>query len=165
MRHKIKKQNFGRKQGPKKALVRGLVNSLVEHGRIRTTLTKAKFMRRYVEKAITQGKAGTVHARRQLFAKYPNENTVKTIVDDLSVRFKERPGGYTRVIKLGPRPGDMADMAYIEFVDYKLPEVNEETSAKAEKEEAKRQKVLSAAKQAKKKRLRQIQNQSRRLNR
>ncbi len=167
MRHRISKQSFGgRKQGPKKALLRGLVNSLVEHGRIKTTLTKAKFMRSHVEKAITKGKDNTVHSRRVLLSKFPNKNTVNTIVSDLSVRFKERPGGYTRIIKVGPRPGDMADMAYIEFVDYKLPEPkSDETVNAIDKVEVKRQKEIAKAKKAKKKHIRQMQNKSRKINR
>jgi len=167
MRHRVKNQSFGgRKQGPKKALLRGLVNSLVEHGRIKTTITKAKFMRRHVEKAITQGKPGTVHARRTLMSKFPNKNTVDTIVNDLSVRFKDRPGGYTRLIKVGPRPGDMADMVYIEFVDYKLPEPkSDETVNAVDKDEVKKQKALAKAKKAKKKNIRQMQNKSRKINR
>lgn len=167
MRHRIKKHSFGgRKQGPKKALLRGLVNSLVEHGRIKTTITKAKYMRRYVEKAITQGKVDSVHSRRQLLSKFPNKNTVNKIVGDISVRFKDRPGGYTRLIKLGPRPGDMADMVYIEFVDYKLPEAkSDETVTAADKAEVKRLKAIARKHKAKKKNYRKMQNKSRRINR
>lgn len=127
MRHRRVSNHFGRKPGAHKSLLRGLVESMVEHERIRTTLAKAKELRRHVEKAVTKGKDGTVHARRVLQSDYPNKNTVKKIVDDLSVRFKERPGGYTRIIKAGRRPGDNAEMALIEFVDYKLPEAGEES--------------------------------------
>ena len=166
MRHRIKKHSFGRKQGPKKALLRGLVNSLVEHSRIKTTLTKAKFMRSFVEKAVTQGKTDSVHTRRLLLSKYPNKNTVNKLVSDISVRFKDRPGGYTRIIKVGPRPGDMADMAYIEFVDYKLPEVkSDETVTATDKLEVKRHKAIAKSHAAKKKHIRKMQNESRRINR
>ena len=123
MRHRINNQSFGRKAGPKKALVRGLVNSLVEHGRMRTTLTKAKYIRPIIERAVTLGqRENSLHARRILFSMYPNKKTVDSLMNDISPRFKDRPGGYTRIIKLGPRPGDMADMAYIQFVDYVLPD-------------------------------------------
>ena len=164
MRHRTHNKNFGRNQGAKKSLVRGLVDSLVEHERIRTTLTKAKYIRSYVEKAITTGKAGTVHAHRTIASNYPNQNTVSKIMKDLSPRFKERPGGYTRIVKLGARPGDQVDMAYIEFVDYKLPEVSEET-VQANAGEQKEIKARVAAKAKRKKHIRQIQNASRKANR
>ena len=132
MRHRINNRSFGRKAGPKKALIRGLVNSLVEHGRIRTTLAKAKHVRPIVEKAITLGRReNSLHARRTLLSMYPNKETVNRIMKDISPRFKDRSGGYTRIIKLGPRPGDMADMAYIEFVDYVLPEAKSKETVTA----------------------------------
>lgn len=116
--HRRNTNYFGRAFGPRRALLRGLVTSLVEHGRIRTTVEKAKEVRRHVEKAITVGKKGDLNSYRVLMSKFPNKDTVSTIVKDLSVRFKDRNGGYTRVIKLGPRPGDCAEMAYVEFVDF-----------------------------------------------
>ena len=161
MRHRVNKHSFGRKYGPRVALMRGLVNSLVEHGRIRTTLPKAKELRRYVEKAITKGKDGTVHARRTLLSKYPNPMTVKTIVDDLSVRFKDRPGGYTRILKAGPRPGDQAEMAYIEFVDYVLPEPKDDVQ---DKEVVKKAKAHARAVARAKKSRRKMQSRSRQVN-
>ncbi len=161
MRHRVLKNNFGRKQGPRIALMRGLVDALVEHERIRTTLPKAKELRRYVEKAITKGKDQSVHATRQIAAKYPNKTTTQKIVKNLSVRFKERPGGYTRIIKLGNRPGDQAPMAFIEFVDYNGP-----VTAKPDEKEEVRVKRLLARKRAKfKKHKRKIQNLSRKNNR
>lgn len=166
MRHKVDKHTFGRKQGPRKALIRGLVDALVEHGRIKTTLPKAKELRRYVEKAITIGKKGDVASRRNLASKYPNKNTVKTIVDDLSVRFKERPGGYTRIIKAGNRTGDMAPMALIEFVDYVLPEQGTEETVKGQTpEEVKKAKAVAERAKAKRKRVRKLQAASRKRNR
>lgn len=118
MRHRRRVKHFSRKQGPRVALIRGLVESLVEHGRIKTTVDKAKEARRHVERAITLGKKGTLAARRLILARYPQVKVMNSIVNDLSVRFKDRNGGYTRIIKLGKRPGDMAEMAFIEFVDY-----------------------------------------------
>lgn len=117
MRHRASTHSFGRKQGPRKALIRGLVDALVANGRIKTTLPKAKELRRHVERAVTIGKKGDVHARRVLLAKYPNKETVSVIVDDISKRFKDRPGGYTRILKLANRSGDNAPMAYIEWVE------------------------------------------------
>lgn len=121
MRHHVVKHSFGRKTGPRIALIRGLVQSLVEHGRIKTTLQKAKELRRHVERAVTMGKKKTVHARRVLLARYPNQKTVDLLVGSLADRFAQRAGGYTRIVKVGPRPGDHADMALIEFVDYVAP--------------------------------------------
>lgn len=118
MRHRRKTKHFGLKTNQRHALIRGLVSNLVEHGRIKTTLAKAKELRRHVERAITMGKAGTLHARRLLLSRYPNQEVVNTIVTDLAVRFKDRPGGYTRVLKLNNRMGDCAPQAFIEFVDY-----------------------------------------------
>ena len=167
MRHKVDKHTFGRRRdGSRTALMRGLVDALVEHGRIRTTLPKAKELRRYVEKAITKGKKGDVATRRILAAKYPNKTTVKSIVDDLAPRFKDRPGGYTRIIKAGNRPGDMAPMALIEFVDYVLPEAKDADAVQGQsKEEAKKAKLIAKRATDKKKRLRKMQELSRKRNR
>ena len=95
-----------------KALLRGLVRALVEQERIKTTLPRAKRIRPLVEKAITLGRKGTLHSRRVLLAKYPNKKTVSKILDDLSKRFQDRPGGYTRIVKLGNRKGDQASKGF-----------------------------------------------------
>lgn len=158
MRHKVVKNSFGRRQGPRKALIRGLVDSLVEHGRIKTTLTKAKVLRGKVEKAITKGKEDSVHAKRVVLQKYPNKNTVETIFNDLAKRFKDRPGGYTRIVKLGARPGDNAPMAYIEFVDYDASK-KKPVDMEAQKE------VAAKAAGALKKNKRKMQEKSRIINR
>jgi large subunit ribosomal protein L17 len=121
MRHKAKTAHLGRSTDARIALLRALVNSLVEHGRIKTTVAKAKELRRHAERAVTLGKKGTLSARRILLSRYPNKDTVQAIMTDISPRFKTRPGGYTRIMKLGNRPGDMAEMALIEWVDYQLP--------------------------------------------
>ena len=162
MRHKVVKHHFGRKPDARKALIRGLVDALVEHGRIKTTLAKAKELRRHVEKAVTIGKKDPVHASRVLVSKYPNKDTVRVLVNDLGQRFKDRPGGYTRITKLGPRAGDMAEMAYIEFVDYQAPDVSQQ---ELEDLQAKQAKKASKERRAKKKRIRVIQSKSRRINR
>lgn len=164
MRHRVRKHSFGRKTGPRKALIRGLVDSLVERGRIKTTVAKAKELRIHVEKAITAGKKGDIGARRVLLSKYPNKATVKTLVDDLAVRFKDRPGGYTRIIKLGSRPGDAAEMAFIEFVDYQYPEGGE-TTVEGNEDFKSTARLLAKRRAAKKKNVRQMANESRRINR
>ncbi len=161
MRHRARVSTFGRKTGPRKALIRGLVTSLVEHGRIKTTLAKAKELRRHVEKAVTMGKDQTLHAQRLLLSRYPNEKAVSIIMKDLAPRFKDRAGGYTRILKLGNRPGDNAEMAYIEFVDY-APKAAAEVDAKVA---AKAKKAASRAVVAKKKRVRKAQGEARRVQR
>jgi large subunit ribosomal protein L17 len=164
MRHRAKVATFGRKQGPRVALLRGLVNSLVEHGRIKTTLAKAKELRRHVERAVTVSKRGTdketsLHATRILMSRYPNENTVTTLMKDIAPRFKTREGGYTRILKLGMRPGDRAEMALIEFVDYK-PSAKPEVDAAEVKATARRAVRATALKR---KHLRTIQKDSRKV--
>lgn len=136
MRHKAATAHLGRSTKPRKALLRNLVNSLVEHGRIKTTVTKAKELRRHVERAVTLGKKGTLHARRVLLSKYPNQQTVDSIMKEISPRFQSRPGGYTRIIKLSARRGDCAELAFIEWVDYELPKI-EAKSDKSKKSPAK----------------------------
>ena len=161
MRHNARAKTFGLKSGPRKALLRGLVNSLVEHGRIKTTLAKAKELRIHVEKAVTMGKKETLAARRLLLSRYPNDKTVSILMDDLAPRFKTRPGGYTRILKLGARPGDAAEMAFIEFVDY-APKVATEVDVKAAQAA---KKATGKAVKAKKKVLRKIQETARRVRR
>ena len=169
MKHrKIKTSSFGLKPGPRKALIRGLLYSLVEKERIKTTLPKAKYLRPLVEKAITLGQKADIHSRRTLLAKYPSKKTISKIVDDLSQRFKNRPGGYTRIIKLGFRKGDQAQKALIEFVDYQFvpkPTKEEKAKYKASKEYQKIRRLKAKRKKEKKKTLRSIQIESRRENR
>lgn len=157
MKHRARVSTFGRKSGPRKALLRGLVNSLVEHGRIKTTLAKAKELRRHAERAVTLSKKGTLHSRRLLMSRYPNELTVSTLMDDLAPRFKSRPGGYTRILKLGARPGDKAEMAYIEWVDF-APKAKPEVDDKQERLE---KRTVARSAELKKKRVRKLQERAR----
>lgn len=144
--HRRRVKHFARASGPRKALIRGLVSALVEHGRIKTTVDKAKELRRHVEKAITLGKKGDLATTRLLLSRYPNTNTVQSIMKDLSVRFKTRPGGYTRIIKIGRRPGDTAEMAFIEFVDYDYTNSSKDESAEKKSTEGKSKEVKTKAK-------------------
>ena len=166
MRHrKTYTSTFGLKYGPRKALLRGLIHFLVEKERIKTTLPRAKRIRSMVEKAVTLGRNNSLHSRRVLLAKYPNKKTVSKIVDDLSKRFKDRPGGYTRIIKLGFRKGDQAQKALIEFVDYQFipkPTKEEKAKHKASKEFQKFRRLQAKKRKAKKKTLQSIQTASRR---
>ena len=169
MKHrKTNTSTFGLKYGPRKALLRALLNSLVEKERIKTTLPRAKIIRPLVEKAITLGRKDSLHSRRVLLAKYPNKKTVSKIVDDLSKRFQNRPGGYTRIIKLAYRKGDQAQKALIEFVDYQFipkPTKEEKDKQKASKEFQKIRQLMAKKQNKKKKTLIAIQKKSRRTNR
>ena len=116
MRHQKRGRKLGRDSAHRKALYANLTAELIQHGRIRTTLAKAKEVRPVAEQMITLGKRGDLHARRQAVAFLRQKPVVKSLFEDVAPRYAERPGGYTRIIKLGPRLGDAAEMAYIELV-------------------------------------------------
>lgn len=118
MRHQRSGKKLGRSSAHRKALYANLTASLIEHGRIRTTETKAKAVRPIAEKMITLGRTGSIHARRQALAYLRSQEIVHMLFSEVAPRFRDRPGGYTRVIKLGPRQGDAAPMAYLELVDF-----------------------------------------------
>lgn len=120
MRHNRSGRKLGRKTGHRFAMFRNQLISLVSHGRIITTLPKAKELRPIVERVVTQGKRGTVHARRLVGRWIANRDLIKKLFDDIAPRFSTRPGGYTRIVKLGSRQGDGAEMAVLEFVDFEL---------------------------------------------
>ena len=117
MRHLKTGRKFGRTSAHRKALFRNMVTALIDRERIRTTLAKAKELRGKVEKTITLGKKGTLHARRHALKLVADKDSLKKIFGPLAERYANRPGGYTRVIKLGHRLGDDAPMAFIELVD------------------------------------------------
>ncbi len=118
MRHGIQGRKFSRKSSHRRALFANLANSLIEHEQITTTLPKAKDLRPIVEKLITLGKRGDLHARRRALAMLRNQDAVNKLLANLSGRFKDRSGGYTRIVKAGFRQGDNAPMAKIQLVDY-----------------------------------------------
>lgn len=171
--HRRRIKHFDRKSGPRKALLRGLVCSLVEHGRITTTVDRAKETRRHVERAITLGKKGDLATTRLLMSRYPNKDVVSSIMKDISPRFATRPGGYTRIIKIGRRPGDTAEMAFLEFVDYDFEAKGVAKEAKASKADVKAEKTAAAKVKraatklvaAKKKNVKAIQKKSRVISR
>ncbi len=117
MRHKVSGRKLNRSSAHRKALFKNLAAALIKHEQITTTLPKAKDLRPVIEKMITIGKKGTLHARRQLIAKLPKSADLNKIMTVLPERYKERKGGYTRIIKKGYRYGDSAPMAIIEFID------------------------------------------------
>ena len=116
MRHLVKGRKLRRTTAHREALLRNLVTSLFDKERVKTTTAKAKEARPLAEKLITLGKKGTLHARRQALAVLYKEDTAVRLFDVIAPRFTERPGGYTRVVKLGPRMGDGAEMAILELV-------------------------------------------------
>ena len=118
MRHGKKIVKLGRKSAHRKAMLANMAVSLFEHKRITTTSTKAKALKIFVEPLITKSKNDSVHNRRQCFSKLRNKLGVQILFDEISKRVADRPGGYTRVIKLGNRLGDNASMAMIELVDF-----------------------------------------------
>lgn len=116
MRHGKTTKIFGRKTGPKAAMIRNLATSLVLYEKISTTEPKAKYIRPYVERLITLGKKNNLFARRRLLSKLYVESAVKKVLDELAPRYKDRKGGYLRIVKVGFRRGDAAKVVRIEFV-------------------------------------------------
>lgn len=116
MRHQVTRGNLSRNTAHRRALLRNLVTSFLERERMRTTLVKARTARPIAEKMITLAKRGTLHARRQALAYMTKESAVKKLFDEIGPRFSERPGGYTRIVKLAPRAGDGAQMAMLELI-------------------------------------------------
>ena len=117
MRHGISRRKLGRSPAHRRALFRNQLASLVKEERIRTTLPKAKELRPIAEKVVTQGKQDTVHSRRIVNRWIPQRDLVKKLFDEIAPRFSDRPGGYLRIVHLGPRKGDGAEMAILEFVE------------------------------------------------
>ena len=118
MRHARTGKKLGRDSAHRKALYANLACSLIEHGRIKTTQAKAKAVKPYVEKMITLGRRGDLHARRQALADLRSQDVVHKLFAEIAGRMADRPGGYTRIIKIGHRPGDAAEMVYLELVDH-----------------------------------------------
>jgi large subunit ribosomal protein L17 len=129
MRHGVKGRKLGRTTSHREALFRNQLQSLMDKERIITTLPKAKELRPLAERVITRGKQGTVHARRWALRWLLRRDLVKKVFDDIAPRFRERLGGYLRIVKLGPRQGDGAEMAVIEMVDRVAPAGAEKSGA------------------------------------
>ena len=117
MRHRKGGRKLGRTSSHRQALLRNMVTSLLDHERIQTTDAKAKELRRIAERMITLGKRGDLHARRQALSVIRSKEVTAKLFDELADRYRERPGGYTRVMKLGQRRGDAASMSIIELLD------------------------------------------------
>jgi len=150
MRHQKHTRKLGRTSQHRDAMLANLVASLILHKRVKTTLAKAKAARPLAEKMITLGKSGTLHSRRLAIAKIGQRDVVGKLFKEIAPGFKDRAGGYTRIVKLGPRESDSAPIAFLEWVDYVLPAETESTTpepATAEKAE----KPAKAEKASKKK--------------
>ena len=143
MRHNKAVNHLGRKSGHRKALLANLATSLILHKRITTTVAKAKALKPYVEPLITKSKEDTTHSRRIVFSYLKNKEAVTELFRTIAPKIADRPGGYLRILHLGFRKGDAADMALIEFVDF-----NEAALASSTKKEAKKTTRRSRAKKA-----------------
>lgn len=133
MRHGKKDNHLGRKESHRYALMSNLAISLITHKRIFTTVAKAKALRIYVEPLITKSKDDSTHSRRVVFSYLQNKEAVSELFREVSQKIGDRPGGYTRIIKVGNRPGDAAEMAMIELVDFNDNLVKEKSSKKGAK--------------------------------
>jgi large subunit ribosomal protein L17 len=150
MRHQKHTRKLGRTSQHRDAMLANLVASLILHKRVKTTLAKAKAARPFAEKMVTLGKNGTLHARRLAIAKIGQREVVGKLFKEIAPGFKDRAGGYTRIVKLGPRPSDSAPIAFLEWVDFVLPaETENGTAAAATTEKA--EKPAKAEKATKKK--------------
>jgi len=130
MRHARTGKKLGRDSAHRKALYANLAGALIEHGRIKTTVTKAKAVKPIAERMITLGRRGDLHARRQAVAFLRSKDVVHKLFAEVAPRFADRPGGYSRIVRLGPRAGDAAEMVYLELVDE--PVVLKPRASKAE---------------------------------
>jgi large subunit ribosomal protein L17 len=131
VRHQRTGKKLGRDAAHRKALYANLAGALIEHGRIRTTVTKAKAVKPLAEQMITLGRRGDLHARRQATAVLRSRDVVHKLFAEVAPRFKERPGGYARIVRIGPRAGDAAEMAYLELVDEEYVAAQREERATA----------------------------------
>ena len=134
MRHKVSKRKLNRTSSHRKALLANMAVALIKHEQIKTTLQKAKELAPYVEKLITLGKKGDLNARRRLYSIIPEKSWGVKVFDVLAERYKERNGGYTRIMKAGFRYGDSAPMAVIELVDRDSEALGQDSGPVIEKE-------------------------------
>ena len=134
MRHNVKGRKLGRTTSHRKATISSLITSLLKHKRIKTTLAKAKETRVFAEKLVTKARKGDLHAKKQVMDVIKDKEVVKELFSEIIPKIGDRPGGYTRVVKLGHRMGDAAQMAILELVDY-----NEVVTAREEEQKEKRE--------------------------
>ena len=152
MKHRVGFNRLGRKPAHRKALHRNMVTSLFKHERIRTTKAKAREIRRTAEKMITRAKVDSVHNRRMVGRDIKDEGILAKLFVDIAPRYKSRPGGYTRMLKIGPRRGDASEMVLLELVEEELPgraagEKSEKSGRKRGAGSRSKQKQAAAAKE------------------
>ncbi|MBB5396155.1 50S ribosomal protein L17 [Mucilaginibacter sp. AK015] len=147
MRHGKKVNHLGRTDSHRKAMLANMASSLIQHKRITTTLAKAKALRGYVEPLLTKSKNDTTHSRRTVFSYLQDKDTVNILFREVAEKIANRPGGYTRIVKLENRLGDNAEMAIIELVDYNTV-YGKDAEAKTEKKSTRRRGGASKAKAA-----------------
>ncbi len=148
MRHKLHTFKIGRSGAHRKAMLANMVSSLIEHGQINTTITKAREARRFADKMVTLGKKGDLHRRRLAVSRLRDKTAVKKLFDEIAPQYAERNGGYTRIIKLGRRLGDAAEMCILQFVeaDDVIKETKKSKAPKAAKAAKKAEEVVEEAK-------------------
>lgn len=145
MRHRVKGRKLNRTESHRKALLRSLTTSLFRHKRIRTTLAKAKETRTFAETLITKARKNDLHSKRQVMSEIHDKEVVKELFGDIVEKVGDRPGGYTRVVKLGNRKGDAAEVAILELVDYNEVMKTKGEEKKEERETKKAKKEKEAA--------------------
>ncbi len=145
MRHRNTVAKLNRTAAHRRALLKNLATSLIEHERVITTIAKAKALRPYAERLITLGKKNTLHSRRQAMRWIHGRPTAKKLFEELAPRYRSRPGGYTRIVKIGVRPGDAAPMAMVQFLGANEKSRREAVAKKKRKESAKAGQPASAA--------------------
>jgi len=148
MRHLKGYRKLGKESAHRRAMLRNMATSFLQTGKIHTTVPRAKELRPIVEKLITLGKRGDLHARRQMESYLFGNSAAKNVCQNLATRFKERPGGYTRIVRFGERFGDGADMCNLELVDYRDNEGKVASEKKAELKAKKQKEAEEAAAKA-----------------
>ena len=144
MRHGKRFNHLSRKAPHRKSMLSNMASSLIIHKKIETTVAKAKALRTFVEPLITKSKSDTTHSRRQVFSLLQDKNSVNELFNNVSEKIADRPGGYTRIIKMGNRLGDNAEMCVIELVDYNLLLLGEEKDKKTKSRRRRRRKKISS---------------------
>ncbi len=145
MRHGKKDNHLGRKEAHRYSLLSNLAVSLITHKRIFTTVAKAKALRTFVEPLITKSKDDSTHSRRVVFSYLQNKEAVTELFREVSQKISDRPGGYTRIIKVGNRPGDAAEMAMIELVDFNTNLLKEKSAKKGASKTTRRSRAKKTA--------------------
>ena len=145
MRHRNKLKKLGRTSSHRKAMLKNMASALIEHKQIRTTFVKAKALQSYIDRLITFGKKDSVHARREAFKHLQSRTMVKTLFDDVASTLGDRKGGYSRVVRLGKRRGDGAEMAIVQLVGFESLIIDEGPSSKSKKKKKPAKKAAAAA--------------------